>query len=98
MIPLIIFYIHIIGFTAAFTSEYQKEGIGAGFLTLGFMVLIFSVGWSISTFVLRYLMSEAGFGIWLNRDAVSLLLLSIGEAIFYYRYFREKKAPETAKK
>ncbi|MDD8018863.1 MAG: hypothetical protein PHP42_10860 [Bacteroidota bacterium] len=88
MIPLIIFYIHIIAFTAGFTSEYQKEDIGAGFLNVGFMVLIFSVGWSISTFVLKYVMREAGFGIWLNRDAVSLLLLTMGEIIFYYFYFR----------
>jgi hypothetical protein len=90
MIPLIIFYVHIVGICAAFTSEYQKEGIGSAFLSVGFVVLIFSVGWTISTFVLKYMMSEAGFGLWLNRDAISLLLLTIGEAIFYYNYFNEE--------
>ncbi len=89
MIPLLIFYLHIIGLTAAFTSEYQKEGTSAGFLTVGFMILIFSVGWSISTFILKYVISEEGFGIWLNRDALSLLLLTLGEIFFYIFYFRD---------
>ena len=89
MIALIIFYIHIVAFTASFTKEYQREGMGAGFLNLGFMVLIFSVGWSISSFTLRYLMNDHGFGLWCNRDDLSLLFLSFGEALFYFYYYRE---------
>ena len=91
MIPLLVFYLHILGFTTGFTREYQKEGISAGFLNLGFMALIFSVGWSITTFFLKYLINEKGFSIWLDRDALSLLLLTMGEAIFYYLYYRDKK-------
>ncbi len=90
MIPITIFYLHIIGISAAFTSEYQKDGISSAFLSVGFIVLIFSVGWTISTFMLKYIMSEAGFGMWLNRDAFSLLLLTIGEGIFYYNYYKEE--------
>lgn len=93
MIALIIFYLHIIGVAAAFTSEYQKEGIGAGLLNVGFVVLIFSVGWSISTFVLKYLIGDEGFGLWLNRDALSLAVLTIGELLFYYFYYRNTPAP-----
>ena len=91
MIPLIIFYLHIIGISAAFTSEYQKEGTGAAFLSIGFVVLIFSVGWTISTFILKYVMDETGFGIWLNRDAFSLVLLTIAEVVFYYKYYSEER-------
>ncbi|MCK9410030.1 MAG: hypothetical protein WCX28_03545 [Bacteriovoracaceae bacterium] len=96
MIPLIIFYLHIVGVTAAFTSEYQKEGISAGALNVGFVILIFSVGWSISTFILKYLMDAEGFGMWLNRDALSLVVLTVGEAVFYYFYFSEspKQLPQ----
>ena len=90
MIPITIFYLHIIGISAAFTSEYQKDGISSAFLSVGFIVLIFSVGWTISTFMLKYIMSEAGFGMWLNRDAFSLLLLTIGEGIFYYNYYKDE--------
>lgn len=89
MIPLIIFYLHIIGITFSFTSEYQKESLSAGFLSVGFVVLIFSVGWSISSFFLKYLIGEAGFGLWLNRDSLSLLLLTVAEVLFYFFYFNE---------
>lgn len=87
MIPIIILYLHIVGLTAAFTSEYKKEGVGAGFITVVFLVLIFSVGWSISSFILRYSMDDSGFGMWLDRDALSLVVLSMGEGMFYYFYF-----------
>lgn len=91
MISLLVFYIHIVAIIYFFTREYQKEGVGSGFLTVGFMVLIFSVGWSISMFVLKYLIEPSGFGRWLDRDALSLLILTIGETFFYYYYFRENK-------
>lgn len=95
MISLIVFYLHIVGVSAAFTSEYQKDGVGAGLLNVGFVVLIFSVGWSITTFLLKYLIGEQGLSVWLNRDAMSLLLLTAGEGVFYYMYFSEpSKAPE----
>lgn len=91
MIPLFIFYIHIVAFTYLFVREYQREGLSAGFLTLGFLILIFSVGWSISSLILKNVIDETGFGTWLNRDALSLVVLTICEAVFYYFYFREKK-------
>lgn len=90
MISLFIFYIHLVGFTAAFTHQYQREDTKAGFLMIAFMVIIFSVGWTITTFILNYLISDAGFGPSMNRDTISLLLLTIGEGIFYYEYFKEK--------
>ncbi len=96
MIPLIIFYLHIVGITAAFTAEDQKEGLSAGLLSVGFVVLIFSVGWSISSFFLKYLIGEAGFGVWVNRDSLSLLLLTIAEGLFYFLYFRESASAPAA--
>jgi hypothetical protein len=89
MIPLLIFYVHIVGITAAFTSEYQKEGLSAGFLSVGFFVLIFSVGWSISSFMLKYLIDAPGFGLWLNRDTLALVILTVCEGFFYFFYFKE---------
>lgn len=91
MIPLIIFYLHVIGFTYVFVREVQRENISAGFLTLGFLALIFSVGWSISSFAFKYIIDESGFGIWLNRDALSLLALTLCEVLFYFFYFKEDK-------
>ncbi|HTY10885.1 MAG TPA: hypothetical protein VMF88_07420 [Bacteroidota bacterium] len=91
MIPLFVFYVHTIAAVYAFTQQYQEEGIGAGALAVAFMGIIFSVGWSISTFILKFIISERGFGLYCNRDALSLALLTAGEAIFYYLYLRGMK-------
>ena len=88
MIELVVFYLHTIAAVTAFTHQYQREGPGAGALAVGFMGIIFSVGWSISTFLLKLVVSEKGMGLWFNRDAMSLTLLTIAEAIFYYLYLR----------
>jgi uncharacterized membrane protein YhdT len=96
MAPLLVFYIHTIAAVTAFTHQYREEGFGAGVLAVGFLAIIFSVGWSITTFFLKMLIDEKGFGIWFNRDAMSLTLLTFGEAIFYYLFlrglFRKKRA------
>ena len=59
-------------------------------MAVGFLALIFSVGWSLSTFVLKLLIDEKGFGIWLDRDTLSLLLLTVMEGVFYYLQMKRK--------
>jgi uncharacterized membrane protein YhdT len=90
MIELFIFYIHVVGFTLGFTKRWQDDGLQEGFLALGTMALIFFVGWSMSSFVVKFFLGVEGFGKWMNRDAVSLLVLTAGEAVFYYFYYREE--------
>jgi hypothetical protein len=94
MIALIIFYIHAVAAAAAFTRQYQEEDLGAGVLAVAFMGIIFSVGWSIATFLLKLVISEKGLAPWCTRDVLGLAALSIGEGVFYYLYFRgiKKKA------
>jgi hypothetical protein len=89
MIPIIVFYIHIIAVTAAFTKRWQDEGASEGILAVFFMALIFFVGWSITTFVMKILMNAEGLGPVLDRDAASLLLLTIAEAVSYYFFLRD---------
>jgi hypothetical protein len=88
MVALIIFYIHIIAIVAAFTHQFQKEGLGGGMLTVGFFGIIFAVGWSISTMILKLIIADKGFGIMLDRSALSLVLLTAAEAVFYHYYYR----------
>lgn len=95
MVTLFVFYVHTIAAVYAFTDQYREEGAGAGTLAVAFMAIIFSVGWSISTFVLKFLIDEKGFGIYFNRDAMSLALLTIGEAVFYYFYLKGTKKKKT---
>jgi hypothetical protein len=89
MIPLFVFYIHIVGASAAFTKRWQEEGLGEGILAVLFVSLLFFVGWSITSFILRLAISKEGFGPALDRDAASLLLLTVSEAVFYYFYLRK---------
>jgi hypothetical protein len=88
MIPLIVFYVHIVACAAGFTVRWQEEGASEGFLAVFFMALIFFVGWSISSFIMKLLMAAEGFGPVFDRDAASLLFLTVAEAVFYYFYLR----------
>jgi hypothetical protein len=89
MIEVAVFYIHGITAIAAFTKRWQAEGFGEGILGVAFMALIFSVGWTISTFMMRLLTPDKGFSKVFDRDALSLLLLTVGEGVFYYFYLKE---------
>lgn len=88
MIPLMVFYVHIVGMAAAFTKRWQDEGLGEGFLTLFFMALIFFVGWSMSSFIMKIVMTPQGLGPLFDRDAASLVLLAGMEGVFYTLYLR----------
>ena len=89
MIPLLVFYIHIVAVAAVFTKRWQEEGLSEGMLAVFFMMLIFFVGWSITSFLMKLLLAREGFGLLLDRDAASLLLLTAGEGIFYLFYLRD---------
>jgi hypothetical protein len=88
MIPLIVFTIHVIALAAAFTRRWQEEGVSGGLLAVFFMALIFFVGWSMTSFIVKLVMPSEGLGPLLDRDACSLLLLTIAESVFYYFYLK----------
>jgi hypothetical protein len=89
MVPLLVFYIHVVAIAAVFTKRWQDEGLTEGLLGVFFMGLIFFVGWSISSFILKLVMNKEGLGYFLDRDAASLLLLTAGEGVFYYFYLKD---------
>jgi hypothetical protein len=89
MVALIVFYLHIVTFAAVFTKRWQEEGLKEGVLGVIFMALIFFVGWSMSSFIIKLVMPAEGFGKAFDNDAAALTLLSCAEAVFYYFYFRK---------
>ena len=91
MITLFIFYAHTVAAVALFTKRWQDGDLKEGLLAVTFLLLIFSVGWSISTVIVKFFIDEKGFGPWMDRDTMSLMLLAIFEAIFYYLQTRHKK-------
>ncbi len=98
MVSAFIFIIHAVVAVYAFV-RYKKEGIGEGLLAVGFVVVIFAVGWTIATMLTNLLFTPEWFVKWFyqpldsnfwvavreefNRDTISLLILTMGEAVFY---------------
>ena len=95
MIALFIFYIHTIAAVWIFTKRWQDGDWKEGILAVGFLALIFSVGWSMSTVILKLFMDEKGFAVWLDRDALSLLLLVVMEGVFFYVQMKRKRKKES---
>jgi hypothetical protein len=88
MVELVIFYLHVITITAVFTKRWQEEGTKEGILSVIFMVLIFFVGWSMTSFIVKMLLPAQGIAKSFDNDAAALTLLTMAEAIFYYFYFK----------
>ena len=89
MIPLFVFYLHTVGAVYAYTRRWQEAGVKEGILAVAFMAIIFSVGWTLTTFFLHLVSPPEGLGSGLDRDALSLLLLTTGEGFFYYWYLKK---------
>lgn len=96
MIAVFIFYIHVVLAVAIFTKRWQESGTADAFLAVGFMALIFGVGWSVSTVFLKFFFEKPGLGVWFDRDAMSLVLLTMMEAVFYWAYYKREKKKTTS--
>lgn len=90
MIPVLIFYAHVVLLVYMFTKNLIEEGGVSAFLSILFIIVIFSVGWTFSEFVLGFFIKPEGFSLLLPRAAFSLVLLSIIEAFFYRFYYGSK--------
>lgn len=91
MIALFVFYLHVVAAVYVFTKRWQDENRREAFLAVCFMVLIFFVGWSVSTFILKIFVAQQGLGKFFDRDAMSLVLLTILEGGLYSLYFKKRK-------
>lgn len=90
MIAVFLFYIHVIFALYVFTKRWQEEGLGAAFLILIFVGIIFSVGWTLSYLVSSLIFPPEGLGKFYNRDTISLTIVTVFEYFFYSNYFRAK--------
>jgi len=95
MIPLVIFYIHIVAGVYVFTKRWQDDNTAEAFIAVGFMTVVFFVGWAVSTYVLKLFVNQEGFGNFFDRDAMSLTLLTFVEAGLYSMYGKKKRRPPT---
>jgi hypothetical protein len=88
MITAVIFSGHLIFSILVFTKKWQDENLGAGFMNLALIGILFAVGWSITGMIAKMVMETKGFGLYFDRDTFSLFILSIGEYLFYKMYYK----------
>lgn len=77
MIAVIIFFIHIIFASWAFSRSYQTDGWLQAFLNLAFIVILFSVGWTVSDLLIGIIVSQNGYIISTGQNAILIVLLKI---------------------
>ena len=80
---------HIIAGVYLFVKRYCEETLGEAFLSIGFVAIIFTAGWTFSSFMIRLIFGAKGISEILNGDSLSLMLLTVMEAIFYRVWFRK---------
>lgn len=97
MISAIIFAGHLIFITVIFTKKWQEESLVSGLINVALIIILFSVGWSISATIVKIFFDPKGFGIYFDADTISLTLLSIAEFFFYKYYYGEEKPTEVDK-
>jgi hypothetical protein len=91
MIAVFIFYLHAVGAVYAFSRGFCKDSLVDGFMSVGFVALIFSVSWTIAGFLVRFLVPDFHVGNWLDPDVVSLLIVAALETVLYTFYFRSQR-------
>ena len=96
MIEVIIFYVHVIFLVYIFVKTFVEEKFVSALLSAIFVIIIFSVGWTLSAFVIAFFIPPQGLSRIITRAAFSLALLSALEIIFY-RFYYGRKHPENSK-
>lgn len=113
MISAFILGLHAIAAGYAYVKWSRQGGWSEGLLAIGFMAIIFAVGWTIATMLTNLLFTPDFFIRWyysqteshflqtlrkqISRDTISLLILTLGEVAFYYLYLRSEKGEGNAK-
>lgn len=106
MVAVFIFFLHFLAALYAFL-KHKKESLSEGLLAVAFIAIVFSVGWTIATFVTNLLFEIDAFAEWyygetyspflqalrreINRDTIALVLLTFAEVGFYYLFLGGEK-------
>lgn len=89
MISGLIFALHILFILFIFTKKWQEENLTNALLNVSLIIILFTVGWAISGMILKIFIEPEGFSIELNRNTLSLILVTIVEYIFYRNYYKD---------
>ena len=84
-----IFLIHIIFAIFIFYKRLKSDSITAALIDLILIIILFSIGWSLSTMVCKLFWDPIGFGKHFDRDTIALTILTIVEFFFFRFYFKD---------
>jgi len=87
MISFIFFIINLIFLLFIFFVKLRKS-MSEAFLNAGLIILVFVIGWTISTSFSRIILPAEGFGENFTTDDFSLVLLTVAELFFYIIYYK----------
>lgn len=95
MIEVSIFHLHILAALYAFTKRWQDDNIKEGFVALGLIGLVFTIGWAITGAIARMITPQGGFTAWFTADTLSLVLLLIPEVFLFRLFFLQSSPSQT---
>ena len=111
MVAAFIFILHIVAAGYVFWSQRRKGGTSEGVLAVGFVAIVFAVGWTIATMLTNLLFTPEFFVRWyyaetdsvllrvlrleFSRDTIPLLILTFAESVFYYLFLRTPERENT---
>jgi hypothetical protein len=96
MIEVILFYMHIVFFAYVYAKNFVENNATGALLSTIFVVIIFTVGWTFTSFVIGMFIPDDGLNRILTKAAFSLGLLTLIEAVFYKFYYADVKKIKAA--
>lgn len=97
MVIAIIFLLHLIFIGFVFYQRWKNDSLSSAFIDLLLIIIMFSIGWSLTTMISKLFWEPIGFGRYFNRDTISLTILTIGEFFFFRIYFKDLLTTEDEK-
>jgi len=94
MISALIFAGHLYFISYIVTKKWQEESLSSALTNFALIIILFAVGWSITSSITKMLFDPKGFGIQFDADTISLTMLTIIE-FFFYRFYYKEESEET---
>jgi hypothetical protein len=77
LIAVIIFYLHLIFACYVFCKTFQSDGAVMAFLNVAFIIVLFTVGWTLSDLIIGLFISENGYRIMIPQGKIFLTFLKL---------------------
>ena len=86
MIEILIFHLHIVAAIYVFIKYWQSGKVKDGLMGLALFGLVFSIGWTMMTFIVNLFYPDAWNTPFFNKDTLALIFL-MGMEIYFFKNF-----------